>query len=482
MVEDALVTAIETYSNFMSLEMKEKPNHQDQIQQLDPCFKDSPSTLKDFVALHWHLSSKYAVEVEISNKNLQLEEQRRTCIFPGQLNCILNVDKTALTLGRTSTNAGSCPVMECGTPNRSLPRGCTCAQKSSWRCTAVAKSTATRDPIPLHFQVKSNVTEGNKWISKSFTDEVDKSDTSAGMGIVEFRKYFEMSIMPLFPDAQLAKVKCICFIVDSRLSWSDPALHQLMSVKGFLLIAGVPNATHATQVTETSFNPFKPAFCSNKKKLHANRRSNKQTIKISDIPAQFFGYKETASLQLQSAFEEGFAPAVNRACWEKIGIAPFTRKCLGDRNVAHEMMTLADGTIDVDADPKSVALLELEWRNQVAVQMLVDHGFNGGYTCQNTTKYKSSSRCIAAKHCCRAKIDGNINAMKETKTCALTYTKNKEAAEPIMEQCNGGFMDLKVLQLRKVFGRKLQEKSSKLNKDDMVGALMEANDDPQLVH
>eukprot|EP00536_Pseudo-nitzschia_multiseries_P002151 jgi/Psemu1/4980/gm1.4980_g len=175
------------------------------------------------------------------------------------------------------------------------------------------------------------------------------------------------------------------------------------------------------------------------KKLHAYQRSNKQTVKTSDIPALVFGYKESASLQLQSAFEKGFALAVNRACWAKIGIAPFTRKCLGgDRNVAHELMTLANGMIDVDADPKTDQHIVYEriWRK------------------------------------------GDINTMKETKTCTLAYTKNKEAAEPIMEQCDGNFMDFPVLQLRKVFEWKLQEKNTKLKKDGMVGALMEAKDDP----
>eukprot|EP00536_Pseudo-nitzschia_multiseries_P003905 jgi/Psemu1/8813/gm1.8813_g len=303
---DPLVTAMETHSNLMSTEIK-KPNCQDQIQQLESCLKDSPSALKDYVALYQRLSARYAVEVDISATNFSWKNNTEFGLLLAILTLglklrILNIDETALTLDRTSTNAGSCrSVTEYGLSNRSLPRGCTRAQKSSWRCTAVARSTAAGDLIPLHFfQLKSNATEENKQISKAFTDEIDKS-------------------------------------VDSGPSWSDPALHQLMSVKGFLLVAGVPNTTHVIQVTDVSYNPFKMAFQSNKKKLHACRRSKKQAIKTSDIPAQVFGYKET-----------------------------------------HEMMALAVGMIDVDADPKIVALLELERRNRVAVQTLVDHGFNGG--------------------------------------------------------------------------------------------------------
>eukprot|EP00536_Pseudo-nitzschia_multiseries_P007898 jgi/Psemu1/196708/e_gw1.191.17.1 len=151
-VEKVLVTAMETYSNLMSAEMKEKPNRPGQIKRLESCLKDSPSTLKDSVALYKRLSAKYAVEVEISTKNLQLEEQRcvwttsnnintwfetvkeipvvygfaclateeeirnghegELVFFPGQLNHILNVDKTALTLDGTTNNAGGRPITE----------------------------------------------------------------------------------------------------------------------------------------------------------------------------------------------------------------------------------------------------------------------------------------------------------------------------------------------------------------------------------
>eukprot|EP00536_Pseudo-nitzschia_multiseries_P016225 jgi/Psemu1/45378/gm1.45378_g len=564
MVEKALVTAMETYSNLMSAEMKEKPNCPGQIERLESCLKDSPSTLKDSVALYKRLSAKYAVEVEISTKNLQLEERRcvwttsnnintwfetvkeilvvygfarlvteeeirnghegELVFFPGQLNCILNVDETALTLDGTSTNAGGRSITEYGPSNRILPRGCTRAQKSSWTCTVVAGSTAAGDPIPFHFQWKSSATEENKRISKSFTDELDKSGTcsgvwsipgatvesptqmphtvnfnqAAGMDSVEFRKYFETSILALFSDAQPAKGKYVCFIVDSGPGRSDPELHRLMSTEGFLLIAGVPNTTHVTQVTDVSFDPFKTAFRYNKKKLHAYWQSKKQTVKTVDIPALVFGYKESRTLQLRSAFEEAFAPAVNRACWAKKGIALFTRKCLGDRNVAYELMTLANGMINVDADPKTVALLELERRNRIAVQTLVDHRFNGGVYAKNAPRISLKSTLPKTQPNTRAYQDelqqstaagprytvlrgraynckdqhivyeriwreGDINAMKETKTKALAYTKNKEAAEAIMEQCYGDFMDLPVLQLRKVFEWKLQEKSAKLN-------------------
>eukprot|EP00536_Pseudo-nitzschia_multiseries_P005947 jgi/Psemu1/14081/gm1.14081_g len=406
---------------------------------------------------------------------------------------ILNVDKTTITLDGTSTNAGGRPVTEYGLSNRSLPCGCRREQKSSWRCTAVAGSTAAGDPIPLHFQLKSNSTEDKKRISKSFTDKLDKSGTCSGVWSIPGATVELLTMMPHTVNwnsaagmdsaefyAQPAKGKYyVCFIVDSGPGRSDPGLHWLMSKKKFVLIAVIPNTTHVTQVTVT--------------------------VKTCDIPAQIFGYKESATLQLQSAFEEGF-----------LGPAEIVR-CLGDRNVAHEMMTLADRTIDVDADPTTIALLELECRNQIVVKMLTDSGFNGrvysklaphimlkntlAKTQQPNTRahydtlQKSSSagprydvlQGVLAYNCKDQHIvnerivcpESNKVMKEETKTKALAYTQKREAAQPLIDNCDGGFIDLPVSELKKAFEWKLQEMSTRLNKDDIVvGALMEAEKDP----
>eukprot|EP00536_Pseudo-nitzschia_multiseries_P006211 jgi/Psemu1/14727/gm1.14727_g len=70
-----------------------------------------------------------------------------------------------------------------------------------------------------------------------------------------------------------------------------------------------------------------------------------------------------------------------------------------------------------------------------------------------------------------------MEGTKSSKAAAY-YDKKKEAAQPLIDKCDGNFMDLPVSGLRKVFEWKLQEKSTRLNKDDMVGALMESEEDP----
>ena len=48
-----------------------------------------------------------------------------------------------------------------------------------------------------------------------------------------------------------------------------------------------------------------------------------------------------------------------------------------DSNVAHELIVLPDGTIDVDTDPATIALIAEEKKNTKAINILNDGGFNG---------------------------------------------------------------------------------------------------------
>eukprot|EP00536_Pseudo-nitzschia_multiseries_P011473 jgi/Psemu1/29034/gm1.29034_g len=130
-----------------------------------------------------------------------------------------------------------------------------------------------------------------------------------------------------------------------------------------------------------------------------------------------------------------------KACWRKIGVSSFTRNFLGNQNVVHQLLMLPYSSIDLDTDPNPTAA-----------------------TLPNT----------------RARQD-QIQEAKNTpgaKYTAAAYGKKKEAAQPLINKCDGNFMDLPVSELRKVFEWKLQEKSTRLNKDDMVGALMETKEDP----
>ena len=66
----------------------------------------------------------------------------------------------------------------------------------------------------------------------------------------------------------------------------------------------------------------------------------------------------------------------SKAIWSKIGINPYTCKCLQDSNVAHELIILPDGSIDLDGDLATLTLIAEEKKNTKAVDILDDGGFN----------------------------------------------------------------------------------------------------------
>ena len=70
------------------------------------------------------------------------------------------------------------------------------------------------------------------------------------------------------------------------------------------------------------------------------------------------------------------SPWRNPRLFGKIGINPYTHECLQDSNVAHKLLVLPDGSIDLDADPATLTLIAEEKKNTKAVNVLNDGGFN----------------------------------------------------------------------------------------------------------
>ena len=149
-----------------------------------------------------------------------------------------------------------------------------------------------------------------------------------------------------------------------------------LRIRGFYLIPGVPNTTHVTQATDRNYGVFKSVYRNNLALLTEQRSKEKKSIQPTDIPLLIFG-GGPQDIGLKSAFEEAFAFEKNIKIWGDIGLNPFNRKCLQDSNVKHEIVTCEDGTIDVDADPLSAKLLEIEDLNSRSTALLDLHGFDG---------------------------------------------------------------------------------------------------------
>ena len=87
-----------------------------------------------------------------------------------------------------------------------------------------------------------------------------RCNAKAGMDTVEFSKYLQTSIMPLYPYAQDTPGKIFLIIVDSGPGRLDLDMLATLRARGFYLMTGVPNTTHVTQATDRNYGPFKTIY------------------------------------------------------------------------------------------------------------------------------------------------------------------------------------------------------------------------------
>ena len=139
--------------------------------------------------------------------------------FEGQTDRIINLDETDGSMDNTTGQRG-------GRPNfvfysNIISGGASRANKTSYSPTLIAGSTASGDPLPLHFQLKTmaqtNATEKVHVDFFQYTKDTYGKfghptrrcfpctwgmNEKAGMNGEELEKYFMNSIVPLYPDVE----------------------------------------------------------------------------------------------------------------------------------------------------------------------------------------------------------------------------------------------------------------------------------------
>ena len=270
-------------------------------------------------------------------------------------------------------------------------------------------------PVPPHFQVRSLAqTEENKKLDQLlFThmrnvrgkfgfDQVREHgvtancNAKAGMDDEEFRKYVMDCIVPLYPDAADKPGKRVLLIVDSGPGRTQLKMLADLRAIGIYVKAGVPNTTHITQPTDQNYGMFKSIYRSNLKLLTKHTES----IKHTSIPLLVFGGDYTNDegvvlCRLEGAFDEAFSFDRNQQVWRKLGFYPFTRACLLDAKVKHEVVVRADGTIDLEADPLAHVLMKYENENKEAVAKINQLGAAGNYLLKQAPKLTAQRKKIA---------------------------------------------------------------------------------------
>eukprot|EP00536_Pseudo-nitzschia_multiseries_P000366 jgi/Psemu1/815/gm1.815_g len=216
-----------------------------------------------------------------------------------------------------------------------------------------------------------------------------------------------------------------------------------------------------------------------------------------DIPRLVFGGRKTEYVTLDTAFHKSYSVKKSKTIWRHIGIAPFTRKCLRNRNVAHAVTMLPNGSVDLTADPTTAKLLDLELSNSNAVKYLTDYGLKGkafaAKAPRNNEKDKITSTnrkfqitdgfvtnsCGIWKVKVLKERSNKISVLKTTKVCAAAFAKKKGAAEALVAKCGGEFSRLGLQVLKVVYEWKLGKKvAAGMKKEHVVAALVKAKDDP----
>ncbi|OEU17850.1 hypothetical protein FRACYDRAFT_238278 [Fragilariopsis cylindrus CCMP1102] len=375
---------------------------------------------------------------------------------PGQLDRILNIDESEVSTDGTSKLTGGRPVTEYCSRESSIS-GAEGSNKSGYSATFIGGSTMSGYPVPPHFQVRSLAqTEQNRKLDADLFKDMRKirgqfgfdrvkefgvtagCNIKAGMDVVdkvlirpdlsgpdlvvvglklgldldrvialvarllsilivvELCKYVENCIVPLYPDAEDVAGKRVLLIVDSGPGRIQVEMLARLKLKGIYLKPGVPNTTHITQPTDQNYGLFKSIYRSNLKLL----TKHTTTIKHTSIPLMVFGgdFKDedgAVLCHLQSAFDEAFSFDRNQEVWRKLGFNPFTRACLLDAKVKHEVVVLADGTIDLEGDPLSHLLMKYEQENKAAVAKINQYGGSGNYLLKEAPRLSAQRKKIA---------------------------------------------------------------------------------------
>ena len=104
-------------------------------------------------------------------------------------------------------------------------------------------------------------------------------------------------------------------------------------------------------------------------------KSDKKNIQQYDILLLIFG-GGPQEIYLKNSFEDSFWFEKNIKIWADIGVNPFDRNWILDDKVKHEIVVTEDGAIDIDADPLSTKLLQIENQNKRATELLQLNGYN----------------------------------------------------------------------------------------------------------
>ena len=120
---------------------------------------------------------------------------------------------------------------------------------------------------------------------------------------------------------------------------------------GLILLAGLPNSTSVQQEMDALYGPFKSATYARGESIIMTKIKDRGLLRATMPAAQgassilSLGFDDLATIVngnedddlSMKPFTKSFTKAKIVKAWEKIGFVPFTRKCLFDKKVRHEL-------------------------------------------------------------------------------------------------------------------------------------------------
>jgi hypothetical protein len=143
------------------------------------------------------------------------------------------------------------------------------SNKTSDQCSLIFGSNALGQPLPPHFQLKTNAKTQERikirldvleHIPQIYADYGDgrktysctfRANEKGGINTQEFRKYV-LNIRHIFPDCAYIDGKRIMLKVDSGPGRSDKEFLAWCHAQGIIVYLGVPNTTAALQEMDQS--------------------------------------------------------------------------------------------------------------------------------------------------------------------------------------------------------------------------------------
>ena len=118
---------------------------------------------------------------------------------------------------------------------------------------------------------------------------------------------------------------------------------------GLIILSGLPNATSVQQEMDALYWPFKSASYARGEMILIEQIKNRGMLRPMaaqgpssilslgfDDMAIIVNGKETNLLSMKP-FAKSFTKESILSAWQKIGFVPFTRKCLENKRVRHEL-------------------------------------------------------------------------------------------------------------------------------------------------